>query len=161
MSSWFPSGCVELWMTTRVSNGTGSNPLPKINTHCFLLPSSQSTLPFCRTGYLPQQVMGPSSTSTHFPRLTGTDNFDTWKTRVRAHLDGKNLLHLVEGPNYDLNVSLSRMMMKRWSPPATKTRTRTRATTTWSRPLPMTTSATMMTTTMMTTHPFLQPKSAA
>jgi hypothetical protein len=49
--------------------------------------------------------MSPSSTSADFPRLTGADNFDVWKTRVRAHLDGKNLLHLVEDPNYDLNVS--------------------------------------------------------
>ncbi|POM69549.1 Hypothetical protein PHPALM_14155 [Phytophthora palmivora] len=36
-----------------------------------------------------------------FPRLIGAENFDVWKTRVCADLDGKHLLGSVEKADYD------------------------------------------------------------
>ncbi|KAJ8521602.1 hypothetical protein ON010_g17797 [Phytophthora cinnamomi] len=50
----------------------------------------------------PQQVMSPSQASSDdFPRLIGAENFDVWKTRVCAALDGKHLLGFVTKPDYD------------------------------------------------------------
>ncbi|GMF30842.1 unnamed protein product [Phytophthora fragariaefolia] len=46
--------------------------------------------------------MIPSQASSDdFPRLVGADNFDVWKARVRAALDGKHLLGFVTKPAYD------------------------------------------------------------
>ncbi|KAE9029901.1 hypothetical protein PF011_g877 [Phytophthora fragariae] len=46
--------------------------------------------------------MSPSQASSDdFPRLIGAENFDVWKTRVCAALDGKHLLGYVQKPNYD------------------------------------------------------------
>ncbi|GMF17373.1 unnamed protein product [Phytophthora lilii] len=46
--------------------------------------------------------MSPSQASSDgFPRLVGADNFDVWKTRVCAALDGKHLLGYVKKPIYD------------------------------------------------------------
>ncbi|GMF23603.1 unnamed protein product [Phytophthora fragariaefolia] len=46
--------------------------------------------------------MSPSHTSSDdFPRLIGADNFDVWKTRVCAALDGKHLLGFAIKPDYD------------------------------------------------------------
>lgn len=47
--------------------------------------------------------MSPSSTSSDFPCLTRSDNFDVWKTRIQTYRDGKNLLRFIENPNYELN----------------------------------------------------------
>ncbi|KAJ0392761.1 hypothetical protein ATCC90586_001835 [Pythium insidiosum] len=45
--------------------------------------------------------MSPSQASSDFPRLTGAGNFDVWKTRVRAALDGKNQLGFIDKRDYD------------------------------------------------------------
>ncbi|GMF39281.1 unnamed protein product [Phytophthora fragariaefolia] len=46
--------------------------------------------------------MSPSQASSDgFPRLVGAENFDVWKTRVCAALDGKHLLGYVKMPDYD------------------------------------------------------------
>ncbi|KAG6606610.1 uncharacterized protein IUM83_19047 [Phytophthora cinnamomi] len=46
--------------------------------------------------------MSPSQVSSDdFPRLTGSRNFDVWKTRVTASLDGKHLLGFVTKKDYD------------------------------------------------------------
>jgi gag-polypeptide of LTR copia-type len=45
--------------------------------------------------------MSPTQTSDSFPRLTGVENFDVWKARVRAALDGKNLLGFIDRQDYD------------------------------------------------------------
>ncbi|KAE9052846.1 hypothetical protein PR003_g148 [Phytophthora rubi] len=46
--------------------------------------------------------MSPSQASSDdFPRLVGADNFDVWKARVCAALDGKHLLGFVTKPDYD------------------------------------------------------------
>ncbi|GMF52675.1 unnamed protein product [Phytophthora fragariaefolia] len=46
--------------------------------------------------------MSPSQASSDdFPRLTGSRNFDVWKTRVTASLDGKHLLGFVTKKDYD------------------------------------------------------------
>ncbi|KAE8982170.1 hypothetical protein PR002_g23604 [Phytophthora rubi] len=46
--------------------------------------------------------MSPSQASSdEFPRLTGVDNFDVWKTRVCVALDGKHLLGFVKTKGYD------------------------------------------------------------
>ncbi|POM81591.1 Hypothetical protein PHPALM_424 [Phytophthora palmivora] len=46
--------------------------------------------------------MSPSQASNDdFPRLVGAENFDVWKTRVCASLDGKHLLGFVKKPDYD------------------------------------------------------------
>lgn len=46
--------------------------------------------------------MSPSKTSSDdFPRLNGASNFDIWKARIRAALDGKNLLGFIERKDYD------------------------------------------------------------
>ncbi|RAW20395.1 hypothetical protein PC110_g23163 [Phytophthora cactorum] len=39
--------------------------------------------------------------SDDFPRLVGAENFDVWKTRVCAALDGKHVLGYVMKPDYD------------------------------------------------------------
>ncbi|POM59065.1 Hypothetical protein PHPALM_36208 [Phytophthora palmivora] len=45
--------------------------------------------------------MSPSQASCdNFPHLFGAENFDVWKTRVCAALDGKHLLGYVQKPNY-------------------------------------------------------------
>ncbi|KAG6583042.1 Copia proteinlike [Phytophthora cinnamomi] len=41
------------------------------------------------------------ASSDDFPRLIGAENFDVWKTRVCAALDGKRLLGFVTKPDYD------------------------------------------------------------
>ncbi|OWY93163.1 hypothetical protein PHMEG_00037543 [Phytophthora megakarya] len=41
------------------------------------------------------------ASSDDFPRLTGSDNFNTWKARMCAALDGKHLLSFVMKPDYD------------------------------------------------------------
>ncbi|OWZ07172.1 hypothetical protein PHMEG_00020467 [Phytophthora megakarya] len=47
--------------------------------------------------------MSPSKvTSDDFPRLIGAENFDVWKTRVCAALDGKHLLGYVKNPDNDV-----------------------------------------------------------
>ncbi|KAI9993430.1 hypothetical protein PInf_015526 [Phytophthora infestans] len=49
-----------------------------------------------------RKVMNPSQASSDdFPRLIGAENFDVWKTRVCAALDGKHLLGYVKQPDYD------------------------------------------------------------
>ncbi|GMF46284.1 unnamed protein product [Phytophthora fragariaefolia] len=46
--------------------------------------------------------MSPSQASSDdFPRLTGSRNFDVWKTRVTASLDGKHLLGFVTKKDYN------------------------------------------------------------
>ncbi|KAG2787369.1 hypothetical protein PC116_g16336 [Phytophthora cactorum] len=46
--------------------------------------------------------MSPSQASTDdFPRLTGSRNFDVWKTRVTTSLDGKHLLGFVTRKDYN------------------------------------------------------------
>ncbi|GMF62007.1 unnamed protein product [Phytophthora fragariaefolia] len=46
--------------------------------------------------------MSPSQASSdEFPRLTGADNFDVWKTRVCVALDGKHLLGFVKTKDYN------------------------------------------------------------
>ncbi|POM62964.1 hypothetical protein PHPALM_27812 [Phytophthora palmivora] len=46
--------------------------------------------------------MSPSqATNDDFPRLIGAENFDVWKTRVCAALDGKHLLGYVKKADYD------------------------------------------------------------
>ena len=46
--------------------------------------------------------MSPSQASSDdFPRLTGARNFDVWKARVSASLDGKHLLGFVMKKDYD------------------------------------------------------------
>ncbi|POM60980.1 hypothetical protein PHPALM_30079, partial [Phytophthora palmivora] len=46
--------------------------------------------------------MSPSQASSYdFPRLIGAENFDVWKTRVCAALDGKHLLGYVKQLDYD------------------------------------------------------------
>ncbi|GMF41337.1 unnamed protein product [Phytophthora fragariaefolia] len=46
--------------------------------------------------------MSPSQASSdEFPRLTGADNFDVWKTRVCVALDGKHLLGFVKTEDYN------------------------------------------------------------
>ncbi|KAE8982937.1 hypothetical protein PR003_g23200 [Phytophthora rubi] len=46
--------------------------------------------------------MSPSQASSDdFPRLIGAENFDVWKTRGSAALDGKHPLGYVQKPNYD------------------------------------------------------------
>lgn len=46
--------------------------------------------------------MSPSSASNDdFPRLTGAENFDVWKMRIQAALDGKHLLGFIIKNNYD------------------------------------------------------------
>ena len=46
--------------------------------------------------------MSPSKTSSDdFPRLSGASNFDVWKARVSAALDGKHLLGFVLKKDYD------------------------------------------------------------
>ncbi|GMF26093.1 unnamed protein product [Phytophthora fragariaefolia] len=46
--------------------------------------------------------MSPSQASSdEFPRLTGADNFDVWKTRVRVALDGKHLLGFVKTKDHN------------------------------------------------------------
>ncbi|KAJ0405531.1 hypothetical protein ATCC90586_000769 [Pythium insidiosum] len=48
------------------------------------------------------QVLSPSSYSGDiFPRLTGAGNFDVWKARVCAALNGKNILGFVKFEHYD------------------------------------------------------------
>ncbi|KAK1930398.1 hypothetical protein P3T76_014069 [Phytophthora citrophthora] len=41
------------------------------------------------------------ASSDDFPRLIGAENFDVWKTRVCAALDGKHLLGYVKQLDYD------------------------------------------------------------
>ncbi|POM65710.1 Hypothetical protein PHPALM_18533, partial [Phytophthora palmivora] len=55
------------------------------------------------SSYAPSvNVMSPSQASSDdFPRLIGADNFDVWKARVCAALDGKHLLGFVIKPDYD------------------------------------------------------------
>ncbi|KAG7380405.1 hypothetical protein PHYBOEH_011449 [Phytophthora boehmeriae] len=46
--------------------------------------------------------MSPSQASSDdFPCLVGVENFDVWKTRLFAALDGKHLLGYVKQPDYD------------------------------------------------------------
>uniref|UniRef100_H3H7T2 Retrotransposon Copia-like N-terminal domain-containing protein n=1 Tax=Phytophthora ramorum TaxID=164328 RepID=H3H7T2_PHYRM len=46
--------------------------------------------------------MSPSQASSdEFPRLIGAENFDVWKARVSAALDGKHLLGFVTKEDYD------------------------------------------------------------
>jgi hypothetical protein len=46
--------------------------------------------------------MSPTQASSDsFPRLTGASNFDVWKMRVCAALDGKNLLGFITREDYD------------------------------------------------------------
>ncbi|KAI9981245.1 hypothetical protein PInf_008895 [Phytophthora infestans] len=53
-------------------------------------------------GSYTSSVMSPSQASSDdFPRLIGAENFDVWKTRVCAALDGKHLLGYVKQPDYD------------------------------------------------------------
>ncbi|KAK1947274.1 hypothetical protein P3T76_001284 [Phytophthora citrophthora] len=50
----------------------------------------------------PQQVMSPQQASSDdFPRLSGAKNFDVWKARVSASLDGKHLLGFVTKKDYN------------------------------------------------------------
>ena len=44
--------------------------------------------------------MSPRLSTTDFPRLSGASNFEVWKTRVEAALDGKGLLGFLKQRNY-------------------------------------------------------------
>ncbi|KAK1947027.1 hypothetical protein P3T76_001037 [Phytophthora citrophthora] len=69
-----------------------TSPFTEYNKHLFFLHYLR---------YFPEVMSPRQASSDDFPRLIGAENFDVWKARVCAALDGKHLLGYVKQLDYD------------------------------------------------------------